>query len=98
MAENGRFTLDKLDKYASVVSAIIAVLTFWQGNRIVSYVFVVIGYILMARFLWRVMTKKSAVEIGIETLRPLPEEWEYSHPQPWRWLVNSKPVPKCLRS
>jgi tetratricopeptide (TPR) repeat protein len=88
MAERGRFTLDKLDKYASVVSAIIAVLTFSQGNRIVSYVFVIIGYVLMARFLWRVMTQKSAVEIGIETPRPLPEEWEYSRPQPWRWLAG----------
>jgi len=88
MAEKGRFTLDKLDKYASIVSAIIAVLTFSQGNRIVSYVFVIIGYVLMARFLWRVMTQKSAVEIGIETPRPLPEEWEYSHPQPWRWLAG----------
>ena len=88
MAKEGRVSLDKLDKYASIIAAIIAVLTFSQGNRILSYVCVVIGYVLMARFLWRVVTQKSAVEIGIETPRPLPEEWEYSHPQPWRWLAG----------
>jgi len=49
---------ERVDKYASIIAAIIAALTFHRGNRFVSYAFVVIGWLLMASFLWRVVRRE----------------------------------------
>ena len=75
---------EKVDKYVGIVSAIIAALTFAAGNRIVSYAFVIFGYILLASFLWRVMTQTSPVKRAIATVRPLAEEQRYDYPEHWR--------------
>jgi tetratricopeptide (TPR) repeat protein len=79
---------EKVDKYAGIIAAIIAALTFSQGNRVVSYAFVIIGYALMALFLWRVMTQRSVVRRVIATVRPLPEKREYVYPRSQRWVTG----------
>lgn len=78
---------EKVDKYVGIVSAIIAALTFAAGNRIVSYAFVIFGYILLASFLWRVVTQTSPVKRMIATVRPLAEEQRYDYPKHWRWTA-----------
>jgi tetratricopeptide (TPR) repeat protein len=96
MAEEGKASLleaiadtfEKVDKYVGIIAAIIAALTFSQGNRIVSYAFVVIGYVLIALFLWRVITQKSVVKRLIPTPRPLPEKREYSYSRSQRWIAG----------
>jgi len=96
MAEEGKVSLpetiadvfEKVDKYAGIIAAIIAALTFSQGNRFASYAFVVIGYVLMASFLWRVMTQRSVVRRAIATVRPLLEKREYRYPRSQRWIAG----------
>ena len=84
----GRVSLEKLDKYASIIAAIIAVLAFSQGNRIVSYAFIIIGYVLMASFLWRVMAQKTVVKRVIRTCRTLPEKRRYRYSRSQRWMAG----------
>lgn len=72
---------EKLDKYVGILAAIIAALTFAKGNRWISYGFVVIGYCLIATFLWRVITGKSLLRNVIVTPSPLPERQEFDFPK-----------------
>jgi len=79
---------EKVDKYVGIIIAIIAALTFSRGDRVVSYIFVGIGYILLASFLWRVIAQKSVVKRLIPTPRPLPEKREYRYPRSQRWIAR----------
>src|SRR5215213_1891727 len=53
---------ERLSKYVGILSGIIAALTFASGNRIISYAFVIVGYILISQFLWKVSHDKSIPE------------------------------------
>jgi tetratricopeptide (TPR) repeat protein len=96
MVEEGKASLldtvadifEKVDKYVAIIAAIIAALTFSQGNRIISYAFVIIGYALIASFLWRVMTQRSMIRRVIATIRPLPEKRGYRYLRSQRWIAG----------
>jgi tetratricopeptide (TPR) repeat protein len=80
---------EKVDKYVGIIAAVIAALTFSQGNRIVSYAFVIVGWFLIASFLWRVIAQKSVVKRLIPTRRPLPEKREYVYSRSQRWIAGT---------
>jgi len=85
--------LEKYAKYIGIIGAIISVVSYSQGNRLASYISLVVGYVLIAQFLWRVITQKSlpkqptgivlpsTISLGME-LKP-----RYSRRQ--RWMATA---------
>jgi tetratricopeptide (TPR) repeat protein len=54
------------------VSTIISAVTsfFSQGSRLASYVLLLLGYLLLADFLWRVITRKSPIQQAADIVLP----------------------------
>ncbi len=53
-------TLDDISHYAGLLFAIISALTFAQGSRITSYIFLVVAYVFVAAFITRWLARKEA--------------------------------------
>jgi tetratricopeptide (TPR) repeat protein len=80
--------LEKADKYASIIAAAIAALTFSQGNRTVSYVFVIIGWALMSSFMWRIIRQKSEAQREISVPDTPLRHVEYTYSRSERWIAG----------
>jgi len=79
----------KIDKYVAVVAAIISAITFAQGNKYVSYAFVIVACILVNAWLWRKAMARTQTGVVAASGKPTRR---YTHSPVQRYAMQGAAI------